>query len=179
MFPRHCIHTYIITLIRDSCFKYVDITNYFWCNLCPLIILFLIIQLFVRMCIYFNIGKHKPCCSKRKMRALSLTQEQRRYYHATVAASLIYPVRYIARIPSIYSISSTRCANRGISFLFNLYQDFHREAYLRNGFPMGHLIKRHIVTCEVFRSGEVENRNCLKTICVSKHLQINLWRLTK
>lgn len=114
MFPRHSIHTYIITLIRDSCFKYVDITNYFWYNLCPLIILFLIIQLFVRMCIYFNIGKHKPCCSKRKMRALSLMQEQRGYYHATVAASLIYPVRYIARIPSIYnipsiySISSTR-----------------------------------------------------------------------
>lgn len=49
---------------------------------------------------YFNIEKRKSCCSrKRKMRVLSLTQEQRGYYHAT--ASLIYPVCYVARIPSV------------------------------------------------------------------------------
>lgn len=69
-----------------------------------------------RMCIYFNIEKYKPCCSrKRKMRALSLTQEQRGYYHAT--ASLIYPVCYVARISSTYSISSSRCANRARNIL--------------------------------------------------------------
>jgi len=72
-------------------------------------------------------------------------QEQRGYYHAI--ASLIYPVCYIARIPCIYSISSTKFANRRISFSFNLYQHFYKT-YFR--FTTLHLIKRQIVTCEIF-----------------------------
>lgn len=49
------------------------------------------------------------------MRALSLTQEQRGYYHAT--ASLIYPVCYVARIPStVFLLAGVQIAE----YLFRL-----------------------------------------------------------